>query len=78
MYFKGNFLSSSVMLGVASEYTFLKLLETADKPKNSSLTQKTMKERNISEKFKLFKNKLDQEIRGKIIRYPPQIQGKIY
>jgi hypothetical protein len=76
--FYGNcYLSSSVMLGVASEYTFLKLLETADKSKNSSLTQKAMKGRNISEKFKLFKNKLDQEIMEKIINLDPEVSENL-
>jgi hypothetical protein len=76
-FYSDCYLSSSVMLGVASEHTFLKILETADNSKNCSLAQKAIREKNISEKFKIFKNKLDQEIGDGIINLDKEISENL-
>lgn len=67
------YLSSSVMLGVASEHTFLTLLETISKSTYSSTFEKAIKSKTISQKFGYFKNKLKQEIGENKITLPYEI-----
>lgn len=72
-FYSGCYLSSSVMLGVASEHTFLKLLEKIEATGTYKSTfKKAFDERNISKKFEVFKNRLKQEM-GSNISLPDEI-----
>jgi len=60
----GCILSSSVMLGVATEHTFLLLLETIEKNNNwSKKFSSTSEQRTILNKINKFKNILDQHLK---------------
>lgn len=73
-FYSGCYLSSSVMLGVASEHTFLKLLETAKNNKPyDNMFRNALNGRSISQKFEAFKNKLKQEIGNNNITLPYEI-----
>jgi hypothetical protein len=66
-FYSGCYSSSSVMLGVASEHTFLKLLEKIETTGTYKSTfKKAFDERNISKKFEAFKNRLKQEMSNNI------------
>jgi transcriptional regulator of heat shock response len=57
----GCLLSSSVMLGVATEHSFLKLLETIEvNPASLEIYQNAFNQRTILQKFNKFKNILEQ------------------
>lgn len=77
-FYSGCYLSSSVMLGVASEHTFLKLLEKAqNNTAYGSDFQNALKgKKNISQKFEAFKNRLKQEM-GKNITLPDEIKENL-
>ncbi len=64
-FYSGCILSSTVMLGVATEHTFLLLLETIE---NNPMHQKTyssvFKERNILSKFNKFREILGKQLSG--------------
>jgi hypothetical protein len=76
-FYSGCYLSSSVMLGVASEHTFLKLLEKIETTGTYKSTfKKTFDERNISKKFEAFKNRLKQEM-GNNICLPDEIKENL-
>jgi hypothetical protein len=67
----GCILAATVMLGVATEHTFLVLLETIEQnPANSAIFTNVAKERTILQKVNKFKNLLDQESR----KLPPEIR----
>jgi len=77
-FYSSCYLSSSVMLGVASEHTFLKLLEKIENnAKYSSKFQTVFKERNISRKFAEFKKNLNQEINQNNINLKPEIKENL-
>jgi hypothetical protein len=78
-FYSGCYLSSSVMLGVASEHIFLKLLEKIENSTtyNGSNFHKAFNERNMSKKFEIFKNKLDQEIGNKAIILDPDVRENL-
>lgn len=60
----GCLLSSTVMLGVATEHTFLLLMESVDKNKVHQATfSPVSKERTILQKVNKFKNILDQHLK---------------
>lgn len=60
----GCLLSSSVMLGVATEHTFLLLIETIEgSEKHQSIATAVNKERGILQKVNKFKNRVGQEIK---------------
>lgn len=70
-FLSGCLLSSSVMLGVATEHSFLKLLETIESNTAYSATyQNAFSQRTILQKFNKFKNILDQNT----ATLPPQIK----
>ena len=74
-FFSGCVLSSSVMLGVATEHTFLKLLDTIDQNQNHNVTfQNVFEQRTLLTKVNKFRNKLDEEINTKRIQFPPYIK----
>jgi hypothetical protein len=76
-FYSGCYLSSSVMLGVASEHTFMKLLEKIETTGTYKSTfKKAFDERNISKKFEAFKNRLKQEL-GKNISLPNEIKENL-
>lgn len=57
----GCILASTVMLGVATEHTFLRLIETIDQnPKHSSTFSSVGQERTILRKINKFKNVIEQ------------------
>ncbi len=61
----GCLLSSSVMLGVAAEHTFLLLIETIEKNATESAKFAAVsKERTILQKLNKFKNILDQQLKS--------------
>jgi hypothetical protein len=63
----GCILSSTVMLGVASEHTFNLLLETAmGNPKHENTFKPVEKERLALKRFNLFKSILDKKIAAKL------------
>jgi hypothetical protein len=74
-FYSGYYLSSSVMLGVASEHTLLLLFEKFDK--RIQEPDKKIKGRNISDKFSNFKNKLNQDIANNSITVPYDIKESI-
>lgn len=78
-FYSGCYLSSSVLLGVASEHTFLKLLEKVqNNAAHSSDFQNALKgKKNISQKFEAFKNKLKQEIGQNKINLTPDIKENL-
>ncbi len=77
-FYSGCYLSSSVMLGVASEYTFLKLLEKIETSGTyKSNFKKAFDERNISKKFEAFKNKLKQDMGDNKINLPSEIKENL-
>lgn len=77
-FYSGCYLSSSVMLGVASEHTFLKLLEKIENTGTYKLTfKKAFEERNISKKFEAFKNKLKKEMGNNNISLPNEIKENL-
>lgn len=60
-FLSGCVLSSSVMIGVSIEHTFLKLLETIEINTNySSIFKNAFEQRTLLQKFNKFKNILDQ------------------
>lgn len=60
----GCLLSSSVMLGVATEHTFLLLMEIIDlNLKHKPIATAVNKEKTILRKINKFKNKLDQQVK---------------
>lgn len=60
-FLSGCLLSSSVMLGVATEHSFLKLLEVIEGNRTCSKTyQKAFSQRTILQKFNKFRNILEQ------------------
>jgi hypothetical protein len=70
----GCLLSSSVMLGVAAEHTFLLLMEIIEQnTKYKSIAVAVNKEMTILRKINKFKNKLDEQIR----ELPPEIKEDI-
>jgi hypothetical protein len=70
----GCILSSSVMLGVATEHTFLLLLEEISKnPSQSQVFANVDQERTILSKVNKFKNILDQQLKS----LPPEIKEDI-
>ena len=67
----GCLLSSSVMLGVATEHTFLSLIEVIEKsPEHKSIATSVIKEKTILRKINKFKSKLEQQIKA----LPPSIK----
>jgi hypothetical protein len=71
----GCVLSSSVMLGVATEHTFLKLLETIEQNSTYSATfQKVFEQRTLLQKLNKFRKKLDEEISTKRIQLSSEIK----
>jgi hypothetical protein len=59
----GCILSATVMLGVASEHTFLSLLEAiANNPSHAATFANVEQQRTILQKFNKFKNILDQQL----------------
>lgn len=77
-FYSGCYLSSSVMLGVASEHTFLKLLEKIETTGTYKSTfKKAFDERNISKKFEAFKNRLKQEMGNNNISLPDEIKENL-
>lgn len=76
-FYSGCYLSSSVMLGVASEYTFLKLLEKIETSTYKSNFKKAFDERNISKKFEAFKNRLKQDMGNNNITLPGEIKENL-
>ncbi len=77
-FYSGCYLSSSVILGVASEHTFLKLLEKIETIGTYKSTfKKAFDERNISKKFEAFKNRLKQEIGNNNISLPDEIKENL-
>ena len=67
----GCLLSSSVMLGVATEHTFLLLMEIiALNLKHKTIATSVNKEKTILRKINKFKNKLEPQIRT----FPPEIR----
>ena len=76
-FYSGCYLSSSVMLGVASEHTFLKLLDKIETTGTYKSTfKKAFDERNISKKLEAFKNRLKQEM-GNNISLPDEIKENL-
>lgn len=74
-FLSGCLLSSSVMLGVASEHTFLKLLETIEQNITYRETFKNVYEqRTILQKLNKFKNILTVEMNSRNILLPPEIK----
>lgn len=77
-FYNGCYLSSSVMLGVASEHTFLLLL---DKVENNQIYsndfKKAFKEWNISRKFTEFKKTLDQLVTSNKIYLKPEVKENL-
>ncbi len=70
-FMSGCFLSSSVMLGVAAEHSFEKLLETiTGNPKYKPVYRNVNKERSILPKLNKFKTILDRQTR----ELPPEIR----
>jgi len=70
-FMSGCMLSSSVMLGVAAEHSFEKLLEnTAENSRYETVFKSVSKERSILPKLNKFKQILDQHIG----EYPPDIR----
>ena len=68
----GCMLAATVMLGVASEHSFLLLLEAAEtNPTYGSRFANTVKERTILQKFRKFKAALDQHV---LVQLPPEIK----
>lgn len=62
-FLSGCLLSASVMLGVATEHSFLKLLEVIEANANHSTTyQNAFAQRTILQKFNKFKNILEQNL----------------
>lgn len=77
-FYSGCYLSSSVMLGVASEHTFLKLLEKIGTIEAYKSTfKKAFNEKNISKKFEAFKNRLKQETGNDNIILPDEIKENL-
>lgn len=71
-FYSGCYLSSAVMLGVASEHTFLNLLDKIESGNYSSDFQNAFKQRNILGKFTEFKKALDRVVsQNKITLTPP-------
>lgn len=63
-FLSGCILASTVMIGVSTEYTFLKLLETIENnPQHEPTYKNVFGERTILQKVNKFKNILDQNIR---------------
>lgn len=61
----GCLLSATVMLGVATEHTFLRLVEAVESnPTHSTVYASVGKERTILQKVNKFKNLLDQQIKS--------------
>jgi hypothetical protein len=64
-FYSGCILSSTVMLGVATEHTFLLLLETIESnPTHQKTYSSVFKERNILPKINKFKRILEQNMNG--------------
>ena len=74
-FLSGCVLSSSVMLGVASEHTFLKLLDTIEQNGTYSPTfQRTFEQRTVLQKLRKFWNKLEEELNSRNIELQPNIK----
>ena len=74
-FLSGCVLSSSVMLGVATEHTFLKLLDIIEQNNTYNATfQKVFEQRTLLQKLNKFINKLDGEINTKNIHLPSEIK----
>lgn len=74
-FLSGCVLSASVMLGVATEHTFLKLLETIERNKTYSTTfENVFEQKTLLQKLNKFRNKLDIEINSKRIQLPSEIK----
>jgi hypothetical protein len=74
-FLSGCVLSSSVMLGVATEHTFLKLLETIERNNTYGTTfQKVFEQKTLLQKLNKFRNKLDEEINSKRILLTSEIK----
>jgi hypothetical protein len=77
-FYNGCYLSSSVMLGVASEHTFLLLLDKVENnPNYCNDFQKALKEWNISRKFTHFKNTLDLLISQNKVNLKPEVKENL-
>lgn len=77
-FYSGCYLSSSVMLGVASEHTFMKLLEKIENNLSYSTDFKnSFKEKNISRKFAEFKKILNQLISQNKLNLKPEIKENL-
>lgn len=62
-FLSGCLLSSAVMLGVATEHSFMQLLETIERnPDYANLFRNAISQRTILQKFNKFRNILDQNI----------------
>jgi len=67
----GCILSATVMLGVATEHTFLLLVDTIEQNTNyKQIYANVFKERTILQKINKFKSKMDQELKS----LPPEIK----
>jgi len=74
-FLSGCVLASSVMLGVATEHTFLKLLETIKRNNTYGTTfQKVFEQKTLLHKLNKFRNKLDEEINSKRIPLTSEIK----
>lgn len=74
-FLSGCVLSSSVMLGVAAEHTFIKLLEMIGQNNTYQTTfKKVFEQRSILPKINKFQNKLTDEMNSKQIVLPPEIR----
>lgn len=63
-FYSGCILSCSVMIGVATEHTFLLLLDTIEKnPKYNTTYKGVFEQRTILQKINKFKNILDQDLK---------------
>lgn len=70
-FFSGCILSASVMLGVATEHSFMKLLDKVEaNPNYNKKYSNVFKQRNILKKLNKFKNILDQNLDN----FPPNIK----
>jgi hypothetical protein len=77
-FYSGCYLSSSVMLGVASEHTFLKLLEKIENNSSYSTDFKnSFKERTTSRKFAEFKKILNQLISQNKLNLQPEVKENL-
>ncbi|MDY9927855.1 hypothetical protein [Methanosarcina sp.] len=76
-FYSGCYLSSAVMLGVASEHTFLKLLDKIENGNYRSDFQNVFKQRNILGKFTEFRKALNRVVSQNKIILTPQIKENL-